>query len=175
MVEYTGFVVCPSCGSKKIEVYEKNGMLCKSCGYVYFHNTASAVGAVIEMGGGVLLAVRANEPGIGLYDLPGGFVDYRESAEEALLREIREELHIDVAITEYLGSFSNRYEYKNVVYFTCDAFFVCRPVIEEAVVRPNGEIRSWDVFPLEKIPFHRFAFDSNVKVLERYCALHASR
>ena len=55
----------------------------------------------------VLVAVRARNPGKGLLDLPGGFVDPGESLEVALYRELQEELGFDMAgqLCRYLGSF----------------------------------------------------------------------
>jgi ADP-ribose pyrophosphatase YjhB (NUDIX family) len=71
----------------------------------------------------ILLTIRKADPGKGMLDLPGGFVDPGESLEEALYREIEEELNFRTHGWEYLFSFPNRYEYKGVVYDTTDAFF----------------------------------------------------
>lgn len=43
----------------------------------------------------VLLIKRGNHPSIGWWALPGGFVEYRESLDEAALRELKEETGID--------------------------------------------------------------------------------
>ena len=69
---------------------------------------------------------RANDPGRGKLDLPGGFVDPKESAEAAIKREIKEELKIDIAEPRYLGSYPNIYEYGGVTYHTCDLFFYAK-------------------------------------------------
>ena len=50
---------------------------------------------------GIVLIQRKNEP-IGIA-LPGGFVDVGESAEEAVIREMKEEISLDVTIKELLG------------------------------------------------------------------------
>jgi ADP-ribose pyrophosphatase YjhB (NUDIX family) len=168
MIEYTGFNYCPSCGKNHIEVHQKNAMECRSCGYVYFHNVASAAAGIIEIRGNVLLTVRGHEPKKGMYDLPGGFVDYNESVEHALVREVREELGIDVVVTSYLGSFPNRYEYRNVVYFSTDIFMLCSPCDERAVITPSDEIQQWDLFSVDAIPFDRLGFESNIQGLELY-------
>jgi ADP-ribose pyrophosphatase YjhB (NUDIX family) len=74
----------------------------------------------------ILLTIRENNPARGLLDLPGGFVDYHESLEQALCREIREELNLEIAANHwrYLFSFANQYEYSGILYFTSDAFFI---------------------------------------------------
>ncbi|MBN1578332.1 MAG: NUDIX domain-containing protein [Chitinispirillaceae bacterium] len=175
MLEFTWFVHCPRCGRASIEVHQKNAMRCTVCGYVYFHNTCAATAGIIETGDGVLLTVRAHKPKAGTYDLPGGFVDYNESIEDALRREIREELGIDVAITAYLGSFPNRYVYRDVVYFTADSFFVCRPIDEVVPLTGSEELRRWEIFPVDKLPFDKIGFESNVKALGLYRRFSASR
>ncbi len=55
-----------------------------------------AVAAVILKEGSVLLVKRANEPSKGEWSLPGGVVELGETAKQALRREIKEELSIEV-------------------------------------------------------------------------------
>ena len=57
---------------------------------------------------------------------PGGFLDFGETAEKAVRREIEEETGLDVRIEAYLGSFPNRYLYRDILYPTLDIFFLCR-------------------------------------------------
>jgi ADP-ribose pyrophosphatase YjhB (NUDIX family) len=56
------------------------------------------VGAVIFDGASVLLAQRGQEPGKGTWTLPGGAVELGEKVVEALKREIREEIGIDIEV-----------------------------------------------------------------------------
>ena len=175
MIELTRFEYCPRCGAAAIECRDPKAMRCKACDFVYYHNTASAVAAIIEMDGGFLLTVRAQEPKAGFYDCPGGFVDHGESIEDALMREIREELGIDVVISAFMASFPNRYVFRDVVYFTTDAFFICRPAKSSAEIIASDEIRQWEIIRPDRIPFEKLAFESNVKALSRYRDLCASR
>ena len=60
--------------------------------FIYYFNPSSAVACFIRNSRGELLLVRrAKEPAKGRLDLPGGFVDMHESAEEAAQREVKEE------------------------------------------------------------------------------------
>lgn len=86
--------VCPHCGGE-IEVYR---------------NPAPTVDVVIAMdlpdgGEGVVLIERSNPP-LG-WALPGGFVDYGETCEQAAVREMKEETGLDVRLTGLLGVYSD--------------------------------------------------------------------
>ncbi len=59
-----------------------------------------AVGAVVVRDGKVLLAKRGGEPGRGLWSLPGGAVNPGEELKAAVVRELREECGIEVAVEE---------------------------------------------------------------------------
>ncbi len=171
MIDHTGFIHCPRCGRSALEVHQKNAMRCTACEYVYFHNVAAAVAGIIEIEGGILLTTRGHEPCIGGYDLPGGFMDYGETAEYALRREIREELGLDVAPAGYLCSYPNRYVHGGVDYFTCDLFFMCHSESSPSAIAPNIEIATWEIVPVDRIPFGRFAFASHANA----CRLYSKR
>ncbi len=120
------FTHCPVCGAAGLTCSEERRFACPSCGQVFFHNTATGVGALIEDGrGSVLVIRRRHDPGAGLYDLPGGFVDVREGAEQALHREVQEELGLTVTDLRYLCSAPNHYAYHGLHYHVCDIFYTC--------------------------------------------------
>ncbi|MFM4911128.1 NUDIX domain-containing protein [Aeromonas dhakensis] len=116
---------CPRCGSGTLQQRSEKEFAC-GCGFHYFQNVASAVMVALCWQDELLVAVRAREPGKGLLDLPGGFVDPGESLEEALVRELKEELGLDLAgeTPRYLGSYANVYPYDDVTYHTCDTVFL---------------------------------------------------
>jgi len=68
----------------------------KKCKCGEFKNRPVAVDGVIVKGDQVLLIKRGIEPEKGKWALPGGHVDWDESAEEALRREIVEETGLQV-------------------------------------------------------------------------------
>ena len=72
---------------------------CDACGRDGHSNPAVAVDAVAlregESGTEVLLIRRGGEPWKGRLAFPGGFVDYGEDPERAVLRELEEETGVD--------------------------------------------------------------------------------
>ena len=64
------------------------------------------VDAIIEQDGKILLIKRKDEPFAGAWALPGGFVEYNESTEDAIIREAKEETNLDIAIKTLLGVYS---------------------------------------------------------------------
>ncbi len=107
----------------------------------------------MSTGDEILLVKRANDPCQGMLDLPGGFVEKKETAEQGLLRELNEELG------DYLCSFTNRYEYENVLYNTLDLFFVIR-LDQKPVINVNDDVSDFLWVQVTSIDLDKFAFDS---------------
>lgn len=102
-------------------------MRCTACGFQFFINSSAAVVALIKDDDNrILLTRRAKEPAKGLWDLPGGFVDPGETVENAVKREIKEELNLDVAESVYLGSTPGTYCFSDVTYQIINLIFLCR-------------------------------------------------
>lgn len=82
-------------------------MQCEKCGTSLptYRNPVPTVDIIIELPEGIVLIERANPP-YG-WALPGGFVDYGESFEDAARREAREETGLDVTLLRQLGTYSN--------------------------------------------------------------------
>ena len=67
-------------------------------------NPLVTVDAIIEMNGGVILIRRKNPPPG--WAIPGGFVDYGESLEEAVVREMKEETCLDITLVRQFHTYS---------------------------------------------------------------------
>lgn len=120
------FVHCPKCGSAHFVINNDKSKLCKDCDFVYYFNpSAATVAVIINAKGELLVCERARNPAKGTYDLPGGFVDVGETGEEAIQREVFEEVGLEVVEASYLFSIPNTYLYSGFLVHTLDLFYLC--------------------------------------------------
>ncbi len=160
---------CLKCGAAALRMIGSKQLYCDSCGFEFYLNPAAAVAALISDSQGRLLIVeRAREPQKGTWDLPGGFADPGESAEDALRREVREELGLEITHSRYLCSFPNRYEYMGVRYATMDLAFVCEAADMTVARVEQTEVARFALLRPEEIDVARFGFPSIGRIVERY-------
>jgi len=70
-----------------------------------YRNPAPTVDIIIELQGGIVLIDRKNEPQG--WALPGGFVDYGESLEDAARREAHEETSLKIRLKAQMHAYSD--------------------------------------------------------------------
>jgi NAD+ diphosphatase len=158
---------CPKCGAPAIAPRSGGGYACGACAFVFFLNVAAAVAAIIrDPEGRVLLTRRAHDPAAGKLDVPGGFVDPGETAEEALRREILEELNLVLDDVRYFCSVTNVYEYGGLNYRTLDLYFICRAVNLSAI-RVADDISAYSFVDPRAIDPADVAFESILTGLRR--------
>jgi ADP-ribose pyrophosphatase YjhB (NUDIX family) len=162
------FKFCPSCGNQGFYFDGIKAFDCPACGFKYYINEATACAAIVVAPDGfIVLSRRKNDPKAGYFDLPGGFVDIGERAEDGLIRELKEELNLDVSEIEFLASFPNEYKFKGISYFTCDLAFVCHVNDISCMVAADDVAEAIWVDPL-KIDYETVSFPSIVNILKLY-------
>jgi len=103
-----GWKTCPRCATP-LEGGEAQ-LHCPGCGSTYYANSAPCVSALVEDGRGrVLLARRAVEPDLGLWDCPGGFLEEGEDPLDGLRRELREETGLVAEPARFVGIWMDVY------------------------------------------------------------------
>ncbi len=162
------FHFCPICGSSHFEINNIKSKKCADCGFTYYLNPSSATVALILNEKDELLVVRRkNEPGKGMLDLPGGFVDMGETGEEGVAREVKEETGLKAVAVEYQFSIPNLYLYSGFLVHTLDMFYVVK-VKDLSHVEAMDDAAAYYWIPLNKISIEQFAFDSIKKGLYRF-------
>ena len=137
---------CASCAAT-LEVRDIEGsqrLVCPDCGRVIYYDPKVAVTSVIQRSGKVLMICRANDPGYGLWSMPGGYVDRGEVVEKAAAREVREETGLEVEIERLIGLFS---EAGNPVMV---AAFLAREV--GGVLKAGDEALAVEFFDVHDLP-----------------------
>ncbi len=159
---------CPRCAAKGIFNAHELAFKCNACGFEFYINASAAVAALIENDRGeLLLARRGVNPHKGKLDLPGGFVDALESAEQAVMREIKEELDVEPDRIEYFGSFPNEYDFSGTIVYTVDLAFKCT-VSNFSTLKYRDDIEGIVFIKPEKIDFGEVAFHSIKKIIQKF-------
>lgn len=98
---------CPRCKAKLKQ--KADGLLCPVCNFSVYDNPALGTIVLFEQNKKILLAKRKFNPHAGDWDSIGGFVQSNETAEQAALREVKEEIGVEAKIIKYLGSLTGKY------------------------------------------------------------------
>ena len=105
-----------------------------------------------------LLITRRKENGLlgGLWEFPGGKVNRDEDPRDACLREIREEVNLEIAIEEYLARVKHAYTHFRI---EMDVF-ICRYIFGEIILKGPVDFRWISIAEIDRYPFpksnHKF-------------------
>ena len=118
---------------------------------------------MLDERGRVLLARRAADPGAGLWDLLGGFIDEGEEPLAALRREVEEETALEVEPLEFLGVYPDRYGDDGI--YTLNLYWTARVTGGELDLE-DDELTEVAWFAAEDLPRpDEFAFANTVEAL----------
>jgi len=112
------------------------------------------VDGVIFEKGKILLVRRAIYPFQNYWVLPGGHVEYGERVEQAIKREMKEELGLSIKIKKLIGVYSN--PKRDPRYHTVSIVYLCQRT--RGKIKLNQEGSEFKFFSLKNLP-RKIGFD----------------
>jgi len=149
---------CPWCG-KTVGLVRHEGRdrhVCSSCGRAIYVNPIPASTVVVLDGRRLLLTLRAADPKKGWWCLPGGFVEWGETPEEAARRELFEETGLTAETLGFVGVYNSMV----TVHALLHGFIVER-WSGDPVSGDDAEAVEW--FSIDSLP--PLAFDAHAALL----------
>ena len=156
---------CSNCGSDQIKFIIPEGdnyerFVCDNCNSIHYNNPRVIVGCLPIYDHKIVICKRAIEPCKGKWNLPAGFMENGECAEEGALRELKEETGLDGNIINLHCIYS--IPHVNQVYI----IFLTR--ITNWTADPGTESLEVRLFDQSEIPWGEIGFTSSVFAIEKY-------
>jgi ADP-ribose pyrophosphatase YjhB (NUDIX family) len=153
---------CSNCGKEVIMKFTegRDRVVCESCETIHYTNPKLVVGAVCMWEDKVLLSKRAIEPRRGFWNVPAGYLEDFEKAEEGAIREVWEEAGTEIDILQPFVIYN--LPQANQVYI----HFLAK--LKDGIVRNGEESIESGLFTEEEIPWKEMAFTSSVFALRRF-------
>jgi len=124
------------------------------------------VDAIIEIEGGIVVIKRSNPP-FG-WALPGGFVDYGESLEEAVVREAKEETNLDLTEVRQFHTYSA--PGRDPRFHTVATVFIAKAKGEP---QAGDDAAGLEIVKLSQVKTREFAFDHK-EIIQEYISFRAA-
>ncbi len=161
--EYELYKFCPHCGQNlhSETINKEKVKVCANCHFIFWNKSKPVVSIIFHKNGKVLLIQRANEPFKNYWVLPGGFTSYRETAEEAIRREAKEEINVEIKLEKIIGTYlidnDSRGMHLDIIFAgTTD---------EE--IRLNNEDTNWEYFSPDNLP-ENIAYKHREAIIDWY-------
>ena len=115
----------------------------------------------------LLLTKRAIPPNQGSWDLPGGFMNINETAEEAIAREIKEELDIIVPSLKYFTSQIYKYYFQKL-YRNCLIIYFEGKISQSKKFNYLDDVSEAKFFKLTGVPFTKMHASADRAVIRQF-------
>ena len=136
---------CPLCGKELLEK-EINGekrLACSStsCTFVHWDNPTPVVAAIVELDGKVIMIRNKGWPE-NMFGIVSGFLEKGETPDDAILREVKEELGLDGRIQSFIGYYS---------FFAMNQLLLTYHIVAEGEITVGDELEEIRVVEPERI------------------------
>lgn len=144
---------CPKCGStltsKIIDGDNRHACSSEQCSYVFWNNPVPVVAALVEHEGSYIIARNALWPE-GIFSVITGYLEAEESPEDAVIREVEEELGLTATIRKHIGNYMFREKNQVILCYEIEAAGEIETNHELAEIRhlSADELSAYDFSPL---------------------------
>ena len=153
---------CSNCGSEVVLKFTegRDRIVCEQCTIIHYTNPKIVTGALCVWENKVLLCRRAIEPRKGYWNLPAGYLEDFEKAEDGAIRETWEEAGTHIEIEKVFTVYN--LPQANQVYI----HFLAK--LKDGIVRNGEESIESALFTEEEIPWKELAFTSSAFALRKF-------
>lgn len=145
---------CSDCGAQVTQKIPEGDnrprFVCTECETIHYQNPRIIAGCIAEHDNRILLCKRAIEPRYGLWTLPAGFMENRETTVEAAARESYEEAHASLSDLQLYCTYS--------IPHISQVYMMYRGTLVDGYARPGEESLETDLFTEQDIPWSELAF-----------------
>lgn len=163
------FFYCPVCGARYSSDIQPDRFTlnCSICNYTYHQNQIATVSSVIFKDDKMLFSVRGRDPAKGKLDRPGGFVNPDEHPEQAIIREIKEELSVDCRIIKLLSVEAPvLYLYQGRQQMNCELTYQIE--LLSGKIKPADDVADIEWRDIDDLPLpDELAFDSDRSLVQK--------
>lgn len=157
---------CSNCGSSDLSFIIPEGdsfprYCCQNCNTIHYQNPRVIVGCIPVWNGKILLGKRAIEPRKGLWNLPAGFMENGETAEDGAAREVFEETKANVKVLRLHTVFSLPQFNQVYLHFLAE-------MEDGKYAESTSESLEVKLFEPDEIPWDEIAFESSTFALKNY-------
>ena len=159
----TKFRFCPNCKAELKE--KKTAYFCLDCGMEIFKDSSPTASALILKENKVLLSTRAIEPRKGEYDLVGGFLEPGEHPDAGVIREVKEETGLTIALIDLIGVYIGNYEHQGRKTKTINFYYAAE--VLEGKERPDDDVETLEWLEINNLP-KKTAFKHQSQVIDDF-------
>lgn len=141
---------CPLCAARLetrlIDGVERKACSAPGCDYVNWGNPLPVVAALVEYQGQILMARNVKWPR-GIFSLITGFLERKETPQQAVIREVKEELGLESEVTGFIGHY---------VFGEMNQIIMAFAVRASGEIMINSELAEIKLVPVEKLRNYDF-------------------